>query len=159
MVADLMALRFHSLQQVLVAGDLLADDKKGGGYASFQQSVQQDAGGIPPGAVVKGEGHIFGLLHQLLQRLLIQFPQDFLRNLRAAAGGNSILPSAAGRYKQSGKKNGPVSCQLFFHCHSPQRLVCAMERMSIPAAKNGSIMIKVKKGRTGKFPVRPFLSC
>ena len=96
-VTDLMALRLHPFQQILIAGDLLPDYKKSGGYPPLQEAVQKKAGGIPPGTVVKGEGHIFGLLHQLLQRLLIQFPQDLLRDLRASPGRDRVVSSAAGR--------------------------------------------------------------
>ena len=61
-VPDLMALLRHAQQQVLIAGNLLADHKKGGVGAPLQKTVQQGGGGVPPGAVVKGQGHVLGLL-------------------------------------------------------------------------------------------------
>ena len=56
MAADLVALRLHPLHQVLVALDLLSDQKKRGPGAPLRKAVQQALRGLPPGAVVKGDG-------------------------------------------------------------------------------------------------------
>ena len=55
--ADLMPLRRHTPDQVLVAWDTAAHQEKGGRGLPQLQSVQQGAGGGGPGAVVKGESH------------------------------------------------------------------------------------------------------
>ena len=47
-VADLVALRPHPPEKVLVAGHLLPDDEEGSRRAPLQQAVQQPPGGVRP---------------------------------------------------------------------------------------------------------------
>ena len=85
MVSDLVALRLHAAQQILVARNLLPDYKKGCRRVPLQQAVQQAGGGVRPGAVVKGQGHIFWLLGEGLAHLLVQPAQNFYGDLRLSA--------------------------------------------------------------------------
>ena len=71
-VANLVAFRLHALEQGLIALDLLADDKKSGRGPALQQAVQQPSGGIRPGAVVKGQRNILGIVQQLPACRLVQ---------------------------------------------------------------------------------------
>ena len=135
-IAHLVAFRRHPPQQILIAGDLLADHKKRGRHAPLQQAIQKNAGGVSPGSIIKGKGHIFGLLHQILQRFLIQLSQNFLRDLRSAAGSHGTLP-AASRQKQKHQQKSPISGPSCLHYSSPQRLVCAAQPIPIPAEENG----------------------
>ena len=54
-----MALCRHAPQQGLLTGDLLAQQEEGGRDAPGTQLIQQPGGGVPVGAVIEGEGHIF----------------------------------------------------------------------------------------------------
>ena len=85
-VADLVAVRRHAADQVLVALHLPADDKEGGHHPPLRQAVQQGPGGVVPGPVVKSQGHVLGLF-----RLHLGLA-DGLHRLRlpdlAAAGGS-----------------------------------------------------------------------
>ena len=85
-VADLVPLRLHPLEQLLVAGHLFADDKEGGRRPPFQQAVQQPPGGVRPGPVVKGQRRVFGRFHQVLPGFFVQPAQNLHGNLRLSAG-------------------------------------------------------------------------
>ena len=85
-VANLVALGGHAAQKGLVAPDLLADDEEGRRRVPLQKAVQEPVRGPGPGAVVKSEGHIFGLANERLPGGLVHLPQNFQGHLRRAGG-------------------------------------------------------------------------
>ena len=71
---NLAPLVLHLTDELLVARDSVAHHKKGGGHFPQLQLLQQPAGGIRPGSVVKGEGHHRHLHLSLSLRALHRLP-------------------------------------------------------------------------------------
>ena len=116
-VADLVAVCRHAAQQVLVSLHLLADNKKGGRRAAGSKALQQPACGVGPGAVVKGQRHIFRLAGKGLPGLAVQIAQDFHRDLRRPDGivcqVRLHIPVTAGG--QPGGQDCQQKTKHFFH--------------------------------------------
>ena len=108
--ADLVALGVHTAHQVLVAHDLLPDQKEGGLHPPLGQAVQQLGGGGAAGAVVKGQG---------------DQGRRFL-HLRLGVGGHrpALFPAQGaarrpedGQQKREGQRHSPRAYRKSLHAH------------------------------------------
>ena len=100
MDADLMALRVHPLEQILVIlGHLLSDEKEGRLHPARGQAVQQGGGGGATGAVVKGEGN---------------------ESARWGGGGSRSLLHRKRDIRRNGGRRGQKSCRAQTPCQDRQ---------------------------------------